>query len=97
MCLSDTENYQMEWVDDATLGWLMGTCRLVDEVVWVKTTTNRRLAKSHGYYLQHAKEVIISPSTLSSVSCQQAIRYCDQYHARYSCCTPIMPPWHENI
>ena len=32
-------------------------CRLVDEVVWVKMTVNRRMAKSHGYYLQHAKEV----------------------------------------
>lgn len=31
--------------------------RLVDEVVWVKMTVNRRLAKSHGFYLQHAKEV----------------------------------------
>jgi mRNA (2'-O-methyladenosine-N6-)-methyltransferase len=31
--------------------------RLVDEIVWVKMTVNRRLAKSHGYYLQHAKEV----------------------------------------
>jgi hypothetical protein len=44
--------------------WLPGNwvpsalpCRLVDEVVWVKMTVNRRLAKSHGYYLQHAKEV----------------------------------------
>ena len=33
--------------------------RLVDEVVWVKMTVNRRLAKSHGYYLQHAKEVCL--------------------------------------
>jgi len=32
---------------------------LVDEVVWVKLTVNRRLAKSHGYYLQHAKEVCL--------------------------------------
>jgi len=31
----------------------------VDEIVWVKMTTNRRLAKSHGYYLQHAKEVCL--------------------------------------
>lgn len=31
-------------------------CRLVDEIVWVKMTVNRRLAKSHGFYLQHAKE-----------------------------------------
>mmetsp|Transcript_2466 Transcript_2466/g.9284 ORF Transcript_2466/g.9284 Transcript_2466/m.9284 type:complete len:370 (-) Transcript_2466:1958-3067(-) len=28
----------------------------VDEITWVKHTKNRRLAKSHGYYLQHAKE-----------------------------------------
>lgn len=34
-------------------------CRLVDEVVWVKMTVNRRMAKSHGYYLQHAKEVCL--------------------------------------
>jgi len=27
--------------------------------VWVKTTVNRRLAKSHGYYLQHAKEACL--------------------------------------
>jgi hypothetical protein len=34
-------------------------CRLVDEIVWVKSTVNRKLAKSHGYYLQHAKEVCL--------------------------------------
>lgn len=33
--------------------------RIVDEVVWVKLTVNRRLAKSNGYYLQHAKEVCL--------------------------------------
>jgi mRNA (2'-O-methyladenosine-N6-)-methyltransferase len=32
---------------------------LIDEVVWVKQTVNRRLAKSHGYYLQHAKETCL--------------------------------------
>lgn len=32
---------------------------LVDEVVWVKMTVNRRMAKSHGFYLQHAKEVCL--------------------------------------
>ena len=31
----------------------------MDEVVWVKMTVNRRMAKSHGYYLQHAKEVCL--------------------------------------
>jgi mRNA (2'-O-methyladenosine-N6-)-methyltransferase len=33
--------------------------RLVDEIVWVKSTVNRRLAKGHGYYLQHAKETCL--------------------------------------
>lgn len=37
--------------------WILPACRLVDEIVWVKMTVNRRLAKSHGFYLQHAKEV----------------------------------------
>ena len=32
---------------------------MVDEVVWAKLTVNRRLAKSHGFYLQHAKEVCL--------------------------------------
>ncbi|GBF91502.1 hypothetical protein Rsub_04242 [Raphidocelis subcapitata] len=32
---------------------------LVDEIVWVKTTPTRRLFKSHGYYLQHAKETCL--------------------------------------
>jgi mRNA (2'-O-methyladenosine-N6-)-methyltransferase len=26
--------------------------KLIDELVWVKRTVNRRLAKGHGYYLQ---------------------------------------------
>lgn len=33
--------------------------RYVQEVVWVKRTVNRRLAKCHGYYLQHAKETCL--------------------------------------
>ena len=28
---------------------------VVDEITWIKKTINERLAKSHGYYLQHAK------------------------------------------
>eukprot|EP00924_Labyrinthula_sp_SR-Ha-C_P007630 snap_masked-scaffold_42-processed-gene-2.9-mRNA-1 protein AED:0.14 eAED:0.14 QI:0/-1/0/1/-1/1/1/0/317 len=31
----------------------------IDEIVWVKTTVNRRLARSHGFYLQHGKESCI--------------------------------------
>lgn len=33
--------------------------KVVDEVSWIKKTVNRRLAKCHGYYLQHAKETCI--------------------------------------
>ena len=40
---------------------------MVDEVVWVKMTVHGRLAKSHGYYLQHAKEVRSGLSTLQPV------------------------------
>ncbi|KAI8800334.1 MT-A70-domain-containing protein [Cladochytrium replicatum] len=31
----------------------------VDDITWVKQTVNRRLAKGHGYYLQHAKETCL--------------------------------------
>ncbi|KAI8614416.1 MT-A70-like protein [Chytriomyces sp. MP71] len=30
-----------------------------DDITWVKRTVNRRMAKGHGYYLQHAKETCI--------------------------------------
>ena len=29
---------------------------LVDELAWVKRTVNGKIAKGHGFYLQHAKE-----------------------------------------
>eukprot|EP01135_Chromosphaera_perkinsii_P002386 Nk52_evm40s222 gene=Nk52_evmTU40s222 len=32
---------------------------LVDTVDWIKMTVNRRLAKCHGFYLQHAKETCL--------------------------------------
>lgn len=31
----------------------------MDDITWVKTTVNRRLAKGHGFYLQHAKETCL--------------------------------------
>jgi mRNA (2'-O-methyladenosine-N6-)-methyltransferase len=31
----------------------------VDEIVWVKKTCNNKIAKSHGYWLQHAKETCL--------------------------------------
>ena len=33
--------------------------KLVDELVWVKQTVNGKIAKGHGYYLQHAKETCL--------------------------------------
>lgn len=30
--------------------------KLVDELIWVKRTVNGKIAKGHGFYLQHAKE-----------------------------------------
>lgn len=33
--------------------------RVVDEVAWLKVTRHGRLAKGHGYYLQHAKETCL--------------------------------------
>jgi mRNA (2'-O-methyladenosine-N6-)-methyltransferase len=44
--------------------------RMVDDITWVKRTVNRRLAKGHGFYLQHAKETCLvglkgpAPATL---------------------------------
>jgi mRNA (2'-O-methyladenosine-N6-)-methyltransferase len=35
-----------------------GYC-VVDELVWVKQTVNGKIAKGHGYYLQHAKETCL--------------------------------------
>lgn len=29
---------------------------MVDELAWVKRTVNGKIAKGHGFYLQHAKE-----------------------------------------
>ena len=49
-----TINAKYKWTLDLFEKW---GYRMVDEIVWVKMTVNRRMAKSHGYYLQHAKEV----------------------------------------
>lgn len=29
------------------------------DIAWIKRTVNRKLAKCHGYYLQHAKETCL--------------------------------------
>jgi mRNA (2'-O-methyladenosine-N6-)-methyltransferase len=52
------------WVINAKYQWCLEQFKkwgyeFVDEVVWVKVTNSRRMAKSHGFYLQHAKEVCL--------------------------------------
>ena len=52
------------WVINAKYEWTLSQFKkwgytFVDEIVWVKVTNSRRLAKSHGFYLQHAKEVCL--------------------------------------
>ena len=32
---------------------------VVDSVAWTKSTVNMKIAKGHGFYLQHAKETCI--------------------------------------
>jgi len=32
---------------------------VVDSINWVKKTVNGKIAKGHGYYLQHAKETCL--------------------------------------
>lgn len=59
-----TNGFLFVWVINAKYKFTLDLFRkwgyqLVDQVVWVKMTVNRRLAKSHGYYLQHAKEVCL--------------------------------------
>ena len=33
--------------------------KVVDSLAWVKSTINEKIAKGHGFYLQHAKETCI--------------------------------------
>jgi MT-A70 len=47
-------------------------CRLVDEIVWVKCTQHGKLARSHGYYLQHAKEVCLVGRRGGATGCMKS-------------------------
>ena len=39
----------------------------VDDITWVKQTVNRRMAKGHGYYLQHAKETCLVGKKVNNI------------------------------
>eukprot|EP00884_Botryococcus_braunii_P005425 jgi/Botrbrau1/14884/Bobra.0248s0003.1 len=59
-----SDGFLFIWVINAKYKFTLDLFRkwgytIVDEIVWVKMTVNRRIAKSHGYYLQHAKEVCL--------------------------------------
>jgi len=41
--------------------------KLVDEIVWIKKTINGKIAKGHGFYLQHAKETCLVGVKVSAV------------------------------
>jgi len=46
----------------------------VDDITWVKQTVNRRMAKGHGYYLQHAKETcLVGKKGEDPVGCKHKI------------------------
>jgi len=46
----------------------------VDDITWVKQTVNRRMAKGHGYYLQHAKETcLVGKKGEDPVGCKHRI------------------------
>lgn len=49
--------------------------KYVDDITWVKQTVNRRMAKGHGYYLQHAKETcLVGLKGRDPENCQHSIR-----------------------
>ena len=58
---------------------LLVLCRLCDDITWVKTTVNRRMAKGHGFYLQHAKETCLvgrkgrDPPGLGGARCSDVV------------------------
>ncbi|KAL2914800.1 hypothetical protein HK105_205731 [Polyrhizophydium stewartii] len=46
----------------------------VDDITWVKQTVNRRMAKGHGYYLQHAKETcLVGRKGVDPPGCQHGV------------------------
>ena len=74
------------WVINAKYQWTLEQFKkwgyeFVDEIVWVKVTNSRRLAKSHGFYLQHAKEVcLVAAAARSPWHERQGCR--QRYHLR---------------
>jgi mRNA (2'-O-methyladenosine-N6-)-methyltransferase len=51
-----TINAKFKVTLDLIKGWGYKYC---DEIVWIKQTVNGKIAKGHGYYLQHTKETCL--------------------------------------
>lgn len=55
------EGFLFVWVINAKFQWTVNTMekkwgyKVVDSINWVKKTVNGKIAKGHGFYLQHAK------------------------------------------
>ncbi|KAG2236548.1 MT-A70-domain-containing protein [Thamnidium elegans] len=46
----------------------------IDDITWVKQTVNRRMAKGHGYYLQHAKETcLVARKGNDPINCRHSV------------------------
>ena len=59
-----TEGLLLIWVINAKFRLAMEMFKrwgytMIDEVVWVKSTVKGKIAKGHGYYLQHSKETCL--------------------------------------
>jgi len=59
-----TQGFLFIWVINAKYRFALNMFdkhgyKLVDEVAWVKQTVNGKIAKGHGFYLQHAKETCL--------------------------------------
>lgn len=62
--LLQTNGFLFIWVINARYAFALDLMekwgyRFVDDIAWVKATVNRRMAKGHGFYLQHAKETCL--------------------------------------
>lgn len=56
--------FLMIWTINAKLSLTVNMLKkwkyeIVDSIAWVKSTINQKIAKGHGFYLQHAKETCI--------------------------------------
>ena len=59
-----TDGFLLVWVINAKYRYAIEMMEhfgytLVDEIAWVKQTVNGKIAKGHGFYLQHAKETCL--------------------------------------